>query len=103
MITSIPKTLPVVYNMEKDTLVVEIPKGVPALSASMLKALCDYIYNIDFQRYKKTPPGDRKEVFEKKLSACRRYKIQQVLFGQGRDINLFKTTRSLGITKYYHG
>lgn len=101
MITNIPRNLAVEYDMEKDMLVARVPESVPALSTSMLKALCDRIYNIDLVRYKQTPPGDRKDIFEKKLLACKKYRIQQIFTGQ--NVELFKSTKSTNTKQFYHG
>lgn len=102
MISTIPKNLSIVYNAQLDRLEALLPKGVPALSKSMLRAACDVVYRIDLLRYNQTPPGDRKDIFRKKLEACKNYKIVQILGGKG-DVPLFNSNQKLGTKIYSHG
>lgn len=102
MITSIPRNLAVVYDAATDALQVMVPAEVPALSPQMLQILCKRVYDIDLVRYRQTPPGDRSEIFKKKLKAAAAGRIQQILGGR-REINLFKSTQATDLKRYYHG
>jgi hypothetical protein len=94
--------LKVVFNPDKDRLELWLQEGQPSLSGAMLTALCDRVAKIDKSRLAGLPPGDRREIFERKIRAAIARQIVQIGNIQ-KGIELFKSTESQKIKLYHHG
>lgn len=99
-LTAVRGAAPMSYDHAKDWWYLDTDESLPAHA---LRSAVDYCLRINEDRWRSTPPGDRKELFARGLNALKMGRVSVRIAKKRGDINLFTATTKQSTATIFNG